>query len=225
MKICKICGEEYQEEHRQCDFCGCPEEWIEAQHWELPEELRERYELVRVFEIGENFPDGLYWSAEIENVVCIYKLPATEAGRNCCGFIKQLTGDEKWYPHIYKVVPPEENSCGYYICEYRIGEKLLELTGRANPPGAELSAWITEEIQELLQKTEEKGGNTGIFDLSHLQITEKKLVLTNPGPGDYSVSDREQAERLIRRIQRGWWDSKETETIRKSGFWRKIFNR
>ena len=79
------------------------------------------------------------------------------------------------------------------------------------------------EIQKLLQKTEEKNVNAGIFDLKHLQIVDKKLVLKNLGPGDYTVSDRVQAERLIRRVQRGWWDNEETAQV--PGFWRKIFKR
>lgn len=87
----------------------------------------------------------------------------------------------------------------------------------------ELTDLIVTEIQKLLQKTEEKNVNAGIFDLKHLQIVDKKLVLKNLGPGDYTVSDRVQAERLIRRVQRGWWDNEETAQV--PGFWRKIFKR
>ena len=41
MKICRICGEEYQEEHENCAYCGCPEDWSSKQNWEFPEEIRE----------------------------------------------------------------------------------------------------------------------------------------------------------------------------------------
>lgn len=223
MKICRICGEEYREEHKECDFCGCPEEWIFGQDWKFPREFREVYELVKVFDTRDPFPDGLYWSTERENVVCIHKLPAEEAGWNCCRFMERLGEAEEWHPEIYKIVPPQQKNCGYYVCEYRPGKTLQELTERENPPGEEISEFIRRGIQELLQKTEQKGGNAGIFDLTHLKIADGKLVLTNLGPGDYSVSDQVQAKRLIRRLQRGWWDDE--ETAQASGFWRKIFKK
>ena len=119
MKICRICGEEYQEEHEKCAFCGCPEDWSSKQNWEFPEEIREGYELVKIFDTEAPFPDGLYWSTEKENVVCIHKLPMTEAGNNCLRFIECLSEAEEWHPELYKTVPPEENTVGYYICEYR----------------------------------------------------------------------------------------------------------
>ena len=223
MKICRICGEEYQEEHEKCAFRGCPEDWSSKQNWEFPEEIREGYELVKIFDTEAPFPDGLYWSTEKENVVCIHKLPMTEAGNNCLRFMECLSEAEEWHPELYKTVPPEENTVGYYICEYRPGKTLEEITEKENPPGVELTDLIVTEIQKLLQKTEEKNVNAGIFDLKHLQIVDKKLVLKNLGPGDYTVSDRVQAERLIRRVQRGWWDNEETAQV--PGFWRKIFKR
>lgn len=223
MKICRICGEEYQEEYNECAFCGCPEGWSSKQNWEFPEELGEGYELVRIFDTEGPFPDGLYWSTEKENVVCIHKLPPTETGKNCLSFMDHLSEAEKWHPELYKTVPPEEERCGYYICEYRPGKTLEEIVEKENPPCVEMADLIINEIQELLQKTEEKDVNAGIFDLKHLQIVDKKLVLKNLGPGDYTVSDRVQAERLIRRVQRGWWDNE--ETAQAPGFWRKIFKR
>lgn len=223
MKICRICGEEYQEEYDTCAFCGCPEDWSSKQDWKFPDEIRESYELVRIFDTEGPFPDGIYWSTEKENVVCIHKLPAAEPGKKCLRFMENLGEAEGWYPEIYKTVLPEENKCGYYICEYRQGTTLEEITEKENPPGVELTDLIINGIQELLRKTEEKNVNAGIFDLKHLQIADKKLVLKNLGPGDYTVSDRVQAERLIRRVQRGWWDNE--ETAQAAGFWRKIFKR
>ena len=128
MKICRICGEEYQEEHEKCAFCGCPEDWSSKQNWEFPEEIREGYELVKIFDTEAPFPDGLYWSTEKENVVCIHKLPMTEAGNNCLRFMECLSEAEEWHPELYKTVPPEENTVGYYICEYRPGKTLEEIT-------------------------------------------------------------------------------------------------
>lgn len=223
MKICRICGEEYQEKYEKCAFCGCPEDWSLKQNWKFPDEIKKGYELVKIFDTEVPFPDGLYWSKEKENVVCIYKLPATESGKKCLKFMECLSEAEEWYPEIYRIVLPEENTGGYYVCQYRPGETLEEVTEKENPPGVELSNKIINGIQELLQKTEEKDVNAGIFDLKHLQIVGETLVLKNLGPGDYIVSDRIQAEMLIRRIQKGWWDNE--ETVQVPGFWRKIFKR
>ena len=223
MKICRICGEEYREEHKKCAFCGCPEEWVSEQNWDFPQEITESYELVKLSDTEAPFPDGLYWSTEKDNVVCIHKLPASEAGENCCRFMEHLKEAEEWHPKIYKVVPPGDRNCGYYICEHRPGKTLLEITAKENPPNLEVNTLVSQGIQDLLRRTAENGVRAGIFDLEHLQIVEGKLVLADLGPGDYSVSDHVQAERLIRRIQRGWWDNE--ETARASGFFRKIFKR
>lgn len=214
MRICIICGEEYEDSLPECPYCGYPIENAQEKQPSFPEEFMKRFSFMKPGDNRGIEQTWIFWDNEKQKTVTAGRLLKGEAGVQMAERLRtfRLHEDLELYPEILEIHDSGEEEEGYYIYEKLEGQSLGEMVERRNPLPESLVQSVEQSLKEICEKMKERELRHGDLNLNNILQSEGEVRIADFGNGVGDEPDISSVERISYRLRNGFWPDEEEES-------------
>lgn len=207
MRVCIICGEEYEEVYSECPYCGCPEDYKIHSKQEFPEQFSRRYSLMPIGNHLKMNETEIFWDNEKQRVIAAGILIADECGNRMLNQLRtiQQCGYLDMFPEILEIYEPNGVINGYYIYEKPEGLSLGRMVERRNPLAESEVQLIEKELERICAEWQSHKISHGCLDLNNIWLSDGKIQIADFGNNPYTEDDWQAVKRICARLRNGFW--------------------
>lgn len=219
MRICIICGEEYEDSEVECPYCGYPAGSIPEEKPDFPKEFPEHYSFMKSGNKKNSMPTWLFWDDKRQITVAAGKIPTGDAGRRLADRLRRFQACEEYnvFPKIYEIQDSNEEQEGYYVYQVLDGQSLESMTERQNPLPEPVVKTIEQRLNEISSLLREVGLVHGNLNPGNIWQSEGEIKISDFGRESEMESDLHSIWRIIYRLGKGFWPEYEEGTEGSSG--------